>query len=113
MSASSGVALAIAIIAEVVGTSAITATHGFTRLWPSLLTIVAYGVAFYALSLALEDVPVGIAYAIWGGVGIVLVSLAGWILYGQRLDWPAILGIALIVAGVLVVNLLSASVRHG
>lgn len=99
--------LALAIIAEVVATSALKATEGFTRLGPSLVVIVGYVIAFYLLSLVLHTVPVGIAYAIWAGLGIVLVALVGLVLYGQRPDLPAVLGIALIVAGVVVIQLFS------
>ena len=102
--------LAIAIVAEVVATSALKATDGFTRLLPSALTIVGYAVSFYFLALALRVVPTGIAYAIWSGVGIVLISLAGWAVYRQSLDPPALAGMALIVAGVAVINLYSKSV---
>jgi len=102
--------LAIAIAAEVVGTSALKASHGFTRLLPSLIVVAGYGVAFYCLSLALRTIPVGIAYAIWSGAGVVLITLIGWLVYRQPLDLPAMLGIALILAGVLVIQLFSTSV---
>lgn len=101
-----------AIICEVIATSALKASESFTRLWPSVIVVIGYGLAFYFLSLTLKTIPVGVAYAIWSGVGIVLIALAGWILYGQRLDLAAILGIALIMAGVLVVNLFSNSGGH-
>ena len=104
--------LVIAIVAEVIGTSALKASEGFSRLWPSLAVVVGYGIAFYCLSLTLRTIPVGIAYAIWSGIGIVLVALFGWIFYRQTLDLPAILGLGLIIGGVLVVNLLSKSVQH-
>ena len=104
--------LIVAIIAEVIGTTALARSDGFTRLVPSLVTAVAYMVSFYLLSLTLRTLPIGIAYAIWSGVGIVLISAVGWLLYGQRLDAPAVLGLGLIVAGVLVVNLFSRSVGH-
>lgn len=104
--------LAIAIIAEVIATSALKATAGFSRLLPSLLVVVGYGTAFYFLSLTLRSIPLGIAYALWSGVGIVLVSLVGWFFYRQQLDWPALLGIALIISGVLVINLFSKSTGH-
>ncbi|WUR15578.1 SMR family transporter [[Empedobacter] haloabium] len=104
--------LAIAIISETIATSALKASAGFSRLWPSVAVVVGYGIAFYFLSLTLRTIPVGIAYAVWSGVGIVLVSLAGWFMYGQRLDAPALLGIALIVAGVVVMNLFSKSAAH-
>jgi small multidrug resistance pump len=99
--------LAIAIVAEVIGTSALKAAHGFTRLVPSLVVVAGYGVAFYCLSLALKTIPVGVAYAIWSGAGVVLITLIGWLVFRQRLDAPALLGIALIVAGVAVIQLFS------
>lgn len=105
-------ALSIAIVAEVAATSALKSTEEFTRLWPSILVIAGYGTAFYFMTLSLRGLPVGIMYAIWAGVGIVLVALLGWVLYRQSLDMPAILGIALIIAGVIVINAFSASVRH-
>lgn len=104
--------LAIAIIAEVIATSALKASENFTQLWPSLLTLAGYAVAFFCLSLTLRTMPVGIAYAIWSGVGIVLISAIGWIAFGQKLDLPAIIGLGLIIAGVLVVNLFSRTVGH-
>lgn len=112
VSSTSYMLLGLAILAEVLGTSALKASNGFTRLAPSLVTAVAYMASFYLLSLTLRTLPIGIAYAIWSGVGIVLISAVGWLLYGQRLDLPAMLGLGLIVAGVLVVNLFSQSVRH-
>ena len=104
--------LAIAIIAEVIATSALKASQSFTELLPSILVIAGYGVAFYCLSLTLRTIPVGIAYAIWSGAGIVLVSLIGLTLYGQKLDVWAMVGIGLIIAGVMVINLLSKSTAH-
>lgn len=104
--------LAIAIVAEVVATSALKATEGFTRSGPSSVVVVGYGVAFYCLALALQAIPVGITYAVWSGVGIVLITVIAWLVYGQSLDAPAILGLGLIVAGVLVLNLWSKSVPH-
>ncbi len=104
--------LAIAIIAEVIATSALKASQGFTQLLPSILVVVGYGVAFYFLSLTLRTIPVGIAYAIWSGAGIVLVALIGFALYGQKLDLWALVGMGLIIAGVMVINLLSKSAAH-
>ena len=104
--------LGIAIAAEVVATTALRAANGFTVLIPSLISIVGYVVAFYFLSLTLRTMPVGIAYAIWSGVGIVIVSLLGLLLYKQVLDLPAILGMGLIMAGVIVINLFSRSAVH-
>lgn len=99
--------LTLAIAAEVVATSALKSSAGFTRLWPSLLSVGGYGVAFYALARVMEHLPTGVVYAVWSGLGIVLISLVGWLVYGQKLDAPAIAGMALIVAGVAVIQLLS------
>jgi len=104
--------LLLAIVSEVVATSALKSSESFSRLWPSVLTVVGYGVAFYLLSLTLREMPVGIAYAIWSGVGIVLVSLAAVVLFGQKLDLPALIGMGLIVAGVIVINVCSKSAVH-
>ena len=104
--------LLLAIVSEVVATSALKSSESFSRLWPSVLTVVGYGVAFYLLSLTLRELPVVIAYAIWSGVGIVLVSLAAVVLFGQKLDLPALIGMGLIVAGVIVINVCSKSVVH-
>ncbi|HMN21047.1 MAG TPA: SMR family transporter [Ottowia sp.] len=101
-----------AIVCEVVATSALKASDGFTRLAPSLLVASGYSLAFWLLALTLRSIPVGVAYAIWSGLGTVLIALAGWWLYGQRLDAAAVAGMALIVAGVLVLNLLSKSSTH-
>lgn len=99
--------LALAIIGEVIATSALKASTGFTRPGPSTVVIVGYGLAFYCLSLVLDSIPVGVAYAVWSGLGIVLVTAIAWWLYDQRLDIWGFIGIALIVSGVLVLNLLS------
>jgi small multidrug resistance pump len=101
------VQLGLAIVAEVAATSALKAAEGFTRLAPSVVVVLGYGLAFYFLSLTLKTIPVGIAYAIWSGVGVVLVSLFGWWAYRQALDWPAVVGMALIVAGVITINAFS------
>ena len=103
--------LGIAIVAEVTATSALKASEGFSRLWPSAVVVLGYGVAFYFLSLTLRTVPVGVAYVIWSGLGVVLVALLSWWLFGQKLDLAALLGMGLIVAGVLVMNLFSSSTR--
>lgn len=102
--------LLVAIVAEMVGTSGLKASDSFSKLWPSLLTIVAYGASFFFLSLTLRTIPVGIAYAVWGGVGIVLITLVGWLYFGQRLDAPAIMGMLLIVSGVVVLNVFSKTI---
>jgi small multidrug resistance pump len=104
--------LLIAIGAETIGTSALKASDGFTRPVPVIITALAYGVSFYFLSQALRFFPVGVAYAIWSGVGVVLISLIGAIFFKQSLDAAALAGIGLIVAGVLVLNLFSRSVPH-
>lgn len=104
--------LTIAIISEVVGTAALKASEEFTRPIPSIIVAVGYGIAFVCLSLTLRTIPVGIAYAIWAGSGIVLVALVSYALFGQKLDAPAIAGIALIAAGVVMVNGFSDSVAH-
>jgi small multidrug resistance pump len=104
--------LLVAIVAEVIATSALNASDGFTRLGPSLITVTGYVVAFLCLAQTVRLIPVGIAYAIWSGVGIVLIAAVGWIWFRQTLDTAAIVGIAMILAGVLVINLMSGSVGH-
>ena len=104
--------LTIAIIAEVIGTSALKSSEGFTRLCPSVTVVIGYGLAFWMLSLTLKTIPVGIAYAVWAGAGIVLVALIGWVLFQQKIDAMGVLGIALIISGVLVLNLFSKSSLH-
>jgi small multidrug resistance pump len=104
--------LLIAISAEVVGTSALKASAGMTKLAPAAVVLLGYGAAFYFLSLTLAYIPVGVAYAIWSGVGIILISLIGWRFFGQTLDMPALLGMGLILFGVAVINLFSHSAAH-
>jgi len=104
--------LLVAVVFEVLATTALKQTQGFTRLVPSLLTVAGYGFAFYFLSLPLRTMPVGIAYALWCGAGIVLITAIGWIWFRQHLDLPAFLGIGLIMAGVVVINLFSKTVVH-
>ena len=104
--------LAVAIVGEVVATSALKSSEGFTKLVPSAVVVVGYGVAFYFLSLAVKSIPVGIAYAVWAGLGIVLVAGIAWLLHGQKLDAWAFVGIGLIVSGVAVLNLLSKTSAH-
>jgi small multidrug resistance pump len=104
--------LVAAIVFEVLGTSAMQAAQHFTRLVPTVTMVVCYAVAFYFLSWSLRYVPVGIAYAIWSGLGIVLISLVGYFAFGQKLDLPAIFGLGLIIAGVVVLNLFSKSTFH-
>ena len=104
--------LAIAIIAEVIATSALKASEGFSKLIPSVIVIVGYAVAFYCLSLVLKTIPVGVAYAVWSGLGIVLISLIGLVSFGQKLDLAAIIGLLLIVSGVVVINVFSNTIGH-
>ena len=104
--------LTIAIVAEVAATSALKASAEFTRLFPSLIVIIGYGVAFYFMTLVLRTIPVGITYAVWSGVGIVLVSVVGVFLYKQIPDIPAIIGMGLIITGVVVIHVFSNTVNH-
>lgn len=104
--------LSIAILAEVIGTSALKAANGFTQLVPSAVVVVGYATAFFFLSLTLRAIPLGVAYAVWSGVGIALITLAGWAIYGQIPDGPAFAGIGLIVAGTVVLFGFSDTVPH-
>lgn len=104
--------LGIAIVAEVIATTALKSSEGFSRFGPTIVVVIGYGIAFYCLSLTLKVLPMGIAYAIWSGVGIVLISALGWAVHGQTLDGPALIGLGLIIAGVLVVNVFSKSIGH-
>ncbi|MDZ7830378.1 MAG: multidrug efflux SMR transporter [Desulfobacterales bacterium] len=105
--------LSIAIVSEVIGTSFLKASEGLTRLAPSVVVIVSYAAALYFLSLTLKTMPVGIAYAVWAGVGIALIALIGWLVFGQSLDAAAVLGICLIIAGIVLLNVFSSSVSAG
>jgi small multidrug resistance pump len=104
--------LIVAVAFEVVATSALKETNGFTRLWPSVIALAGYACAFYFLSLVLRQVPVGIVYAMWCGAGIVFITAIAWIWFRQALDLPALIGIGLIMAGVIVINLFSKSIVH-
>ncbi len=104
--------LIIAILGEVIATSSLKASEGFTKPIPSIIVVIGYSITFYFLSLALKYIPLGIAYAIWCGIGIVLVTLVGWFFYKQAIDISAIIGIVLIFAGVLAINLFSKSVMY-
>lgn len=104
--------LSVAIVSEVIGTSALKASAGFTRLWPSLIVVTGYALAFYFLSLTLKAIPVGVAYAVWAGAGIALIALIGWLFFGQALDAPAIIGMGLIVAGVVIINVFSKTLAY-
>ena len=112
MSPTTWLALLAAIAFEVVGTTLLQASQQFTRPWPTAGMAVCYGLAFYLLSIALRQVPVGLAYAIWSGLGVVAISIIGVVLFKQRLDLPAIAGLTMIVGGVVVINLFSKSVTH-
>jgi small multidrug resistance pump len=109
---SNWVYLAVAITAEVIATSALKASEGFSKPGPSVIVVMGYGIAFYCLSLALRTIPVGVAYAIWCGVGIVLIALIGWLHFRERMDAAGILGMALILAGVIVLQLFSKTARE-
>lgn len=104
--------LGLAIVAEVIGTTALKASEGFTRLAPSLIVVVGYGVAFYCLSLVLKSIPVGVTYAIWSGLGIVLITVVAFLVYGQRIDLAGLIGMGLIIAGVVVLNVFSKTSAH-
>ena len=105
-------ALSAAIVSEVIATSALKASDGFTKPGPVVLVVLGYAAAFYFLALTLRSIPVGIAYAVWSGVGIVLICLIGWLAFGQRLDVPAMIGIGLIIAGVVILNVFSKAAAH-
>lgn len=102
--------LSVAIVAEVIATSLLKSTEGFTRLWPSVIVVVCYETAFILLSLSLKRIPVGIVYAVWSGVGVALVTLIAWLFLGQALDAAGVVGVVLILGGVVVLNLLSKTV---
>lgn len=104
--------LSAAIVFETIGTASLKASEGFTRLWPTALSLVAYGLAFWLLALVLKVVPVGLAYAIWSGAGICLIALIAALVFGQRLDLPAVLGMVMIVGGIVVISLFSSAAPH-
>lgn len=104
--------LVLAIAFETVGTTALKTSEGFTRLWPSLLCLGCFFTALFLLSLVLKTLPVGITYAIWSGLGIVLISTIGWVAFGQRLDLPALVGISLIVSGIVIMQVFSNTTGH-
>ena len=106
------VLLAIAIVTEVIATSSLKLSDGFTRLWPSVVVVIGYGISFYALALTMRTLPVGIIYAIWSGLGITLVTLVGWFLFKQQLSIHALIGIGLIISGVIVMNLSPSAASH-
>ncbi|MCK7615528.1 SMR family transporter [Roseibium sediminicola] len=104
--------LAAAILAEVIATSALARTENFTKLAPSLITVIGYAISFWLLSYPIRVLPTGIVYAVWSGAGIVLITLVAWLVFKQTLDLPAILGLGLIIAGVVVINVFSKAVGH-
>jgi small multidrug resistance pump len=104
--------LSVAILAEVIATSALKSAEGFTKIIPSAMVVLGYGVSFFFLSLTLKSIPVGIAYAIWSGIGITLISVIGFFIYKQSLDVPSIVGISFIIAGVIIINLFSKNLLH-
>lgn len=104
--------LIVAVAAETIGTTALQASNQFTRVAPTMLVVAAYGVAFYFLGIALKYIPVGIAYALWSGLGIVLIALIGFTVFGQRLDLPAVVGLAMIIGGIVVIQLFSNTATH-
>lgn len=104
--------LGLAIITEVIGSTFLIKSEGFSKLFPSIMVVVLFSIAFYLLSQVIKTIPLGIAYAIWGGVGIVLTAIVGYFVFKQTLDAPALIGIALIVSGVAVINLFSQSTGH-
>ena len=104
--------LGVAILFETIGTTALKASDGFTRLGPSILVVLSYVLSFWLLALVLRIIPVGVAYAIWAGLGVCLIAGIGWVVFGQRLDAPAILGLFLIISGIVVINLFSNTVGH-
>ena len=105
-------ALLVAIVTETIGTTALQASQQFTRLVPSLIVVASYCASFYFMSIALRFMPVGIVYAFWSGLGIVLIALIGWVLFGQRLDAAALAGLGLIIAGIVVIQLFSDAAHH-
>lgn len=106
------VLLTIAIVTEVIATSSLKASDGFTRLWPSVVVVIGYGISFYALALTMRTLPVGVIYAIWSGLGITLVTLVGWFVFKQHLSTHVLIGIGLIIAGVVVMNLSPGAPSH-
>ncbi len=104
--------LTLAILTETIGTSAIQASRQFTRLGPSLVVVIGYAASFYFMALTLRVLPIGIVYAVWSGVGIVLIAAIGAVVYGQSLDLPALIGIALIIAGIIFIYLFSSTTTY-
>ena len=105
-------ALGIAIVGEVIATTALKSSDSFTKLVPSIITVIGYGIALYFLTVTMQTISTGVAYAIWSGLGIVLISIAAYFIHGQKIDAMGLLGMALIIAGVVVLNLFSTSAKH-
>jgi small multidrug resistance pump len=104
--------LGLAIVAEVIGTTALARSDGFTRLGPTALALVGYGIAFFFLAQTLKVMPTGIVYAVWSGMGVVFIAAIAWVFFGEKLDLPAVVGLSFIIAGVVIVNLFSKTVGH-
>lgn len=104
--------LFVAVLTETIGTTALQASQQFSRFWPSVLVVVAYSISFYFLALALKSMPVGVVYALWSGLGIILIAIIGFLIFGQKLDLPAVLGLGLIIAGIAVIHLFSNTTTH-
>ncbi|NIZ09881.1 SMR family transporter [Pseudooceanicola sp. HF7] len=106
------ISLVLAVIAETIGTTALQASQQFTRLWPSVLVVLAYGASFYLLSMTLRSMPVGVVYALWSGMGIVFIALIAFIVFGQKLDLAALLGMGMIMGGIIVIQVFSKTSLH-
>jgi len=106
------IVLLCAVAAETIGTAALQASQQFSKPWPSVLVVIAYAISFYLLALALRTIPLGIAYALWSGLGIVFITTIGYLVYGQKLDLPAIFGLGLILSGIIVIHLFSSTATH-
>lgn len=104
--------LALAVLAETIGTTALQASQQFSRPLPSVVVVIAYAISFYLLSITLRTMPVGIVYALWSGLGIILIATIGWLVFGQRLDVPAIIGLSMIIGGIGVIHLFSSTSPH-
>lgn len=104
--------LLAAVVTETIGTSALQASQQFTRFWPAVTVVVAYSISFYLMGLTLKYIPVGITYSIWSGFGIVFIAIIGYFVFNQKLDLPAVLGMALIIVGILIIHMFSKTVAH-
>ena len=104
--------LVFAVLAETIGTSALQASQQFTRFWPSVLVVVSYSISFYLLAVTLQYMPVGVVYAFWAGLGIVCIAAIGYVVFGQKLDLPAVIGMAMIIGGIVVIQIFSKVAPH-